>query len=261
MPIPGIFKALAKGARLTAPSSALEHKVPDGERVYAVGDVHGRSDLLRQLIGHIRNDLADFAGTIQVVFIGDYIDRGPDSAGVMDMLMRDIPSAWNAVFLRGNHEEALGDFLAEPRRHAFWLSWGGTQALESYGIPAYGLGGLRAPEALAAELRFALEERGHMPFLEKLELYHTIGGYAFVHAGVRAGIPLEKQLRSDILFIREDFMGRPHGLPYRVIFGHTILPTPLVENDRIGIDTGAFQSGVLTCAVLEGSSVRFLQTS
>lgn len=243
-----------------APSPALEGRVPDGRRVYAVGDVHGRLDLLKTLVGMIEADARGYAGVVTVVFIGDYIDRGPESAGVIALLKGGLPKAWEVVYLRGNHEQAMMDFLKEPGRNAAWLSWGGIQALESYGVPVYGARGLRENAALQAELQHELDGRGHMEFLRATQLKHVIGTYAFVHAGVRANIDLNKQMENDLLFIREDFIGQPHGLPYRIVFGHTIMDEPLVEADRIGIDTGAFQSGILTAVVLEGTDVRFLDT-
>lgn len=236
-------------------------RIPPGLRVYAVGDIHGRADLLETLLEQIRRDAATFKGECVLVFAGDYIDRGPESARVVDILLHGLPKGWSITFLCGNHEDAMLTFLKSPQAGSVWLAWGGVQALESYGVRPYGARGLREAEALAAELRFALQERGHEGFFNTLALSHTIGGYIFVHAGVRAGLALEKQMRSDLLFIREDFVGRPHHLPGRVVFGHTIFANPLVEADRIGLDTGAFQSHILTAAVLEDTDVRFLQTA
>lgn len=243
------------------PSPAVAAEIPAGERVYAIGDVHGRADLLEALLASLQEDARAFAGSITLIMIGDYIDRGPQSAEVVDILLRGLPAGWKTVFLRGNHEHAMLEFLKDPRGMPMWLAWGGVQALESYGVAPYGAMGLRDPDALAAEMRFALEEWGHSRFFEETVLWHRSGGYAFVHAGVRPGVLLEKQLDDDLLFIREDFMKRPHGLPLRVIFGHTIMEKPLIENDRIGIDTGAFMSGILTAVALEGADVRVIQAT
>lgn len=244
-----------------SPPSAPAAHIPDGQRFYAVGDVHGRPDLLRSLLDLIHRDIADFRGSVSLVMIGDYIDRGPSSAEVIDVLLGELPTAWRKVFLRGNHEHAMQAFLDDPHGMPMWLAWGGIQALESYGIPPYGAMGLRNPDALAAELQYALDQRGHSSFFAQTQTWFTAGDYAFVHAGVRPGIPLQKQLDDDLLFIREDFLGRPHLLPFRVVFGHTIFDQPLLLPDRIGIDTGAFSTGVLTAAVLEADQVRFLQTA
>ncbi len=255
----GFLSGLMTGRRLEERRPVAS--VPAGERVYAIGDIHGRNDLLTMLLKMLVQDAKAFTGKVTLVFIGDYIDRGPDSKGVIDTLRKAIPDSWTTVFLRGNHEQAMLDFLVEPQLRAEWLAWGGIQALESYGVPLYGTKGARGPEALATELAHALEETGHKAFYEATTLYHVVGDYAFVHAGVRRGIPLEKQLPSDLIFIRDDFMGRAHDLPYRVVFGHTILPEPMVEADRIGIDTGAFQSGTLTAVRLEGDSVEVIQAT
>jgi serine/threonine protein phosphatase 1 len=243
-----------------APSSAIGAGLPEGQRVYAIGDVHGRSDLLRRMIDLIKQDVAGYTGTVTLVMIGDYIDRGPDSGGVVSLLQNEVSQAWNTVFLRGNHEQAMLDFGEDPEGRPEWLAWGGVQALESYDVTPYGARGLRDPKALAAELEHALAEQGHRAFYEATRLHHVIGPYLFVHAGVRPRVPLTKQMPEDLLFIREDFVGRPHGLPYVVVFGHTIMRAPLNEPDRIGIDTGAYQSNVLTAVVLEGDGRRFLQT-
>lgn len=239
----------------------LSTSIPEGERVYAIGDIHGRNDLLQMLLKKLEVDAQTFKGKITLVCIGDYIDRGPDSKGVIDTLMTQVPTAWQKVFLRGNHEQAMLDFMENPVLRTEWLGWGGVQALESYGIPLYGPKGARAPDALAAELALALEETGHKAFFEATQLTHVSGNYLFVHAGVRRGIPLEKQMANDLIFIREDFIRRAHDLPYRVVFGHTILLEPLVEDDRIGLDTGAFQSGTLTAVKLEGEALEILQAS
>lgn len=232
--------------------------IPAGERVYAVGDIHGRADLLADLLAQIRADAEGYEGRITFVGMGDYIDRGPQSMQVTDLLLTALPDHWHTVFLRGNHEQALLDFLEDPRRSE-WLAWGGLEALASYDIQPFGARGVRDTDALAAELRHVLHEKNHSAFYNGTVLRHVCGGYAFVHAGVRPRVALDNQLPSDLLFIREDFMGRPHGLPYRVVFGHTILPDVLVTDDRIGLDTGAFQSGVLSAVVLEADDVRLLQ--
>lgn len=235
-------------------------RIPDGQRVYAIGDIHGRSDLLVELLGRLKADALGFEGEITLVCVGDYIDRGPDSKGVVDVLLAEIPASWKTVFLRGNHEQAMLDFLAEPATRGEWLAWGGMQALESYGVAPYGARGIRDVAALAAEMRHALEECGQMGFFEKTELAALCGDYMFVHAGVRSGIAADRQMAEDLLFIREDFLGRPHNLPYRVVFGHTIFSDPVIEDDRIGLDTGAFQTGILTALRLEDAEVEVFQT-
>lgn len=241
-------------------AAAAVARIPEGMRVYAVGDVHGRKDLLEDLMAQIKEDARGFRGKITLLFVGDYIDRGPDSAGVVDVLVNDLPKDWNVVALRGNHEEALAWFLADPASKPDWLHWGGIQALESYGVKPYGTHGMRDVHALAAELDHALRECGHRDFLLTRPLHHVVGDYLFVHAGVRPGLALKDQMADDLLFIREDFIGRAHGLPYRVVFGHTILSGVLIEADKIGLDTGAFVSGQLSCVALQDDTVRILAT-
>lgn len=242
-------------------------RIPDNERVYAIGDVHGRSDLLGALLDSIKTDAKGFNGKITLAGIGDYIDRGPDSKGVVETLLRDVPAEWNAVYLRGNHEQAMLDFLETAHlgmRHGArgeWLAWGGVQALDSYGVQPYGPRGMREIDALAAEFDVAMTEAGHKDFYNNTRLSFVCGDYLFVHAGVRRGIPADQQMAQDLLFIREDFLGKPHDLPFRVVFGHTILDEPLIEDDRIGLDTGAFQSGILTAVRLEADTVEVIQAT
>jgi len=233
--------------------------IPEGERVYAIGDIHGRADLLADLLAQLKADAAGYGGHITFVGMGDYIDRGRESMQVVELLCSALPANWGKVFLRGNHEQAMLDFLDDPRRNE-WLAWGGLEALASYNIQPFGARGIRDTHALAAELNHTLRDTKHNDFYNSTVLSYVCGGYAFVHAGVRPRMPLDKQLPSDLLFIREDFLGRPHGLPYRVVFGHTILPDVLLADDRIGLDTGAFQSGMLSAVALEGEDVRVLQT-
>jgi serine/threonine protein phosphatase 1 len=248
------------GGRRIAP------RIPDGQRVYAIGDMHGCHELLAGLLETIKADAKGYRGKITLVGIGDYIDRGPDSKAVVDLLKSDaIPTAWVRVFLRGNHEQAMLDFMATAHlgerggARCEWLAWGGVQALDSYGVAPYGARGMRDIGTLAAELAAVFEDTGHGAFYNETQLSFVCGDYLFVHAGVRRGIPADKQMPEDLLFIREDFLGQPHGLPYRVVFGHTISGEPVIEDDRIGLDTGAFQSGILTAVRLEGERVEVLQ--
>lgn len=241
--------------------------VPEGERVYAVGDIHGCFDQLNDLLEKMKGDAKNYTGKVYLVFIGDYIDRGPHSREVVTALCHPSwPKEWSTVFIRGNHEQGMLDFLANPGLQPEWLNWGGRETLASYGISTMHQGRLRTPESLAPELEEALQDAGHMSFFKATVLQHILGGYAFVHAGVRAGVPMHRQIPNDLLFIREDFIGRDHGLPTRVVFGHTIQrqghqvwPQPLITPDRIGIDTGAYDGGPLTAVRLEGSDVHILQ--
>lgn len=228
---------------------------------YAIGDIHGHAEKLSALLTQIEADAANQTGPITLVTLGDYLNRGPASAKVVQLLRHQLPAAWHTVFLRGNHEQKLLEFLANPAQHADWLGWSGTETCLSYGIKPYGATGLRPAAALAAELQLALQEAGDLAWLQATQLYHQAPPYTFVHAGVRPGLPLAEQMPEDLLYIREDWLNRPHGLPGMVVFGHTIFAKPLQTPDRLGLDTGAYQNGPLTAARLTANHPpTFLQT-
>jgi serine/threonine protein phosphatase 1 len=232
--------------------------LPPGQRIYAIGDVHGCADRLALMHGAIAEDQA--ARPVEhalVIHIGDYIDRGPDSAGVIERLLRPFPSVPGAqpphlVNLIGNHEEMLLAALDDGSRTATarWLANSGGDTLESWGLSWRG-----GPRAW----REAIPPR-HLGFLRGLGLIYRAGGYAFVHAGLRPGVPLEQQQREDMLWIRESFLSWPGRLPAVVVHGHTPEDAPQVKPHRIGIDTGAVLGGPLTCAVLEMDGVAFIRT-
>ena len=237
-------------------------RAPAGRRIYVIGDVHGRADLLRQMQDMVLADAANF-GRCQpvVVYLGDYIDRGLESRQVLDMLLNEPLPGFEEIRLLGNHEQAMLDFLDDPGIGPAWLYYGGAATLYSYGINSHA----RTPEGadrfahLSSELVRALP-RQHVGFLRELQLHHVEGDYLFVHAGIRPGVPLEDQQTEDLLYIRDDFLNYsdPHG--HIVVHGHTITSGPDVRPNRIGIDTGAFATGRLTCLVLDGAERQFLQT-
>lgn len=235
--------------------------VPAGTRVYAVGDIHGRADLLGYLHGMIADDLADRPPErAVVVYLGDYIDRGSDSRGVVETLIRRPLAGVEAVHLMGNHEEFMLRFLEDPGVGQSWILNGGDATLASYGV---------APPAYAADLvemdraRRSLVDNlpaEHLAFLRALGPCHVEGGYVFVHAGIRPGRPIAEQAREDLLWIRGPFLQSRADHGFCVVHGHTITPEVEVRRNRIGIDTGAFRSNRLTSLVLEGGSRRWLQT-
>jgi len=238
-------------------------RIPDGRAVYAVGDIHGRLDLLDKLLERIERDAARLpAGTQrELILLGDYIDRGADSRGVVDRVLTDPLPGFATVRLKGNHEDALLSFIDGLSDGLDWLSYGGLETLLSYGVPLKSL-----PNTLAAsvELRRALSAAlppAHLAFYRACTLHHTVGDYVFVHAGVRPGIALEKQDPVDLMWIRDDFLRSRTALPGRiVVHGHTIVDQPQVREHRIDIDTGAFVSGRLTCLALVGDERRFITT-
>lgn len=229
---------------------------PEGERLYAIGDIHGCAGLLTSLLASIATDGAGVKR--RLIFLGDYVDRGPDSRGVVDQLIAIKTSEPGAIFLKGNHEEAMLGFLAEPDRNEEWLHWGGDKTLESYGVGDI----WRRP---AAELAKDLSENlpaGHRLFLEQLELWRVLGDYAFVHAGFRPGVALDEQKQEDCLWIRTEFHNAaPEARPaHVVVHGHHPVKKPIDAGWRIAVDTGAVWSDALTAVVLEGTTRRFIST-
>lgn len=247
-----------------ASASDLPAAVPAGKRVYAVGDIHGRADLLDDLMRQIDADLTGCDGVAVrplLIFLGDYVDRGADSRGVVERLLR-LAEGWpDTGFLRGNHEQAMLDFLDGAESGRQWLRFGGRETLASYGIDA----DFSADDGAAiAHARQALERAlptAHRMFLRGLGLSVTVGDYFFAHAGIRPGIPLAAQAADDLIWIREPFLSsrRDHGKV--VVHGHSIHYQPEQRGNRIGIDTGAFATGRLTCLVLQERQRRFLVTN
>lgn len=234
--------------------------VPDGTIVYAIGDIHGESAKLDRLHAAIRADAVRRTGARKVaVYVGDYIDRGPDASGVVDRLIEDTLPGFERVFLMGNHEEFLLHFLTVADTWAGWFANGGGATLESYDVDARGPGALFLnPATLQVELRARLPE-AHRAFMESLDLYHIEGDYLFVHAGIRPGRPIERQSPADLLWIRDAFLRSDDDHGHVVVHGHTPSEAPENLRNRIGIDTGAVYGGKLTALVLEGTSRDFIQ--
>jgi serine/threonine protein phosphatase 1 len=227
--------------------------LPPGERVYAVGDVHGCADRLAALHRLIGADLAARpVARPTVIHLGDYIDRGDDSAGVIERLSRDWPAPGPRVInLMGNHEDmfltALDSGRTDAVRH--WLANGGAPTLASWGVPR------RAePRDWPRDIAPA-----HLAFLRALSPRHVQGGYVFVHAGLRPGVALDQQSREDMLWIREPFLSWTGPLPGVVVHGHTPGRDVVTRGNRIGVDTGAVMGGVLSCVVLEDDRMGFLR--
>lgn len=250
-----LFRSRTHAAAPTTPT------VPDGTVLWAVGDIHGRLDLLKPLVEAIVSDLrATVATRRMVVFLGDYIDRGPDSRGVLQLL--EGLSAVQGIewrFLKGNHEQAMLSFLDDPSAGPKWCEYGGDRALRSYG--------LRVPELthrteawarVAADLRHKLAAT-EIAFLKNLELSVSVGGYFFSHAGARPGVALDRQSAKDLMWIRQPFLDSPVGFEQVVVHGHTPATNVFLDARRIGIDTKAYDSGVLSAVRLEGQKRDLLQ--
>jgi len=238
-----------------------EPAVPPGSRVYAIGDVHGRADLLGTLLDKIDADAARHPGKAKrLVFLGDYVDRGPRSKDVIELVLDAAPRGAEVVALMGNHEEMMFRFLRDTAVGRSWMLNGGDATLTSYGIDAPGmLSGAAHYRQAQAELNALLPER-HLRFLQGLAITHVAGDYLFVHAGLRPGVPIDRQEREDLLWIREEFLHSGADFGKVVVHGHSIAHQPVLRPNRIGIDTGAYASNRLTCLVLEGTSREFLGT-
>jgi serine/threonine protein phosphatase 1 len=226
--------------------------LPPGLRVYAIGDVHGCADRLAALHRLVADDArARPAKRTVLVHLGDYVDRGPDSAGVLEVLLAPppVPGA-EAINLIGNHEVMMldaADPLAHPGAWEFWLDNGGTETLASYG-------------AVDHAEPFSLVPERHLALLRRCPLHWSAGDYLFVHAGIRPEVPLDRQDPFDLIWIREPFLSFGGDLPLVVVHGHSPTATPAVRQNRLGIDTGACYGGALTCLVLEERRMGFLST-
>jgi serine/threonine protein phosphatase 1 len=233
----------------------------DGRVGYAVGDVHGRSDLLADMIGLLETrsvDDARLAGPPIVVFLGDYVDRGHDSAGVIELLAAGRPRHCECRFLRGNHEQSLMAFLEDPAANRGWLLQGGAETLISYGVQPPPFNGGREVWLEAARALRARMPAPHLRFLNNLERYVVLGDYAFVHAGVDASRPLEDQTDEALYWSRDAFIASKRPFSHRIVHGHTPVDEPFADGRRIAVDTGAYASGTLTAARFEGEAVTFL---
>jgi serine/threonine protein phosphatase 1 len=232
----------------------------EGHRIYAVGDIHGRLDLARGMFDRIASDLRDRPHPHPlVVCLGDYMDRGPASRGVIQALIELRDSPLPARFLLGNHDSYVSAYLHDPDwydRTYHWLhhNMGGNATLASYGVPDASDGHPAATrDAFAAAFPAA-----HMAFLDACELGFRVGGYFFVHAGIRPGVALDAQERDDLIWIREPFLSHTADFGVKVVHGHTIVPAVEHHPNRIAVDTGGFRTGRLSCVVLEGETVALL---
>jgi len=251
-------------ARLLGPKPTNQRlhgpRTPDGATVWAIGDVHGRLDLLRPLVRVIQEDVPRGGGRMVVVFLGDYIDRGPHSREVIRFLS-ELPDDGNIEwrFLIGNHERTMLDFIEDPSLGPQWCEYGGQATLASYGLKLPNL--KHKPEAwarLAADLdhKLTATERA---FLETLELSVELGDYFFAHAGARPGQPLDRQSARDLMWIRNSFLDSTVGFDRVVVHGHTPAPNVHIDERRIGIDTKAYASGVLSAVRFHGEARDIIQ--
>lgn len=244
------------------------YSTPANTRLYAIGDIHGHLDALDRMHEAIFQDLLDDPAPdhVEIIYMGDYIDRGAENKGVIERLIerRDRGDGVPKTFLKGNHEIAMLDFMSDPLDSSAWLKWGGLETLDSYGIK------LNLEAVLPGEIEKAAKSLAqalpdaHAKFLESTQLFYQSGDYLFVHAGIHPLKSFEHQTEPDFTNIRKPFLDwhkdplyRP--LPYKVVHGHSIEAEPQNLPHRVGLDTGYYKTGVLTCGVFEGSDIRFLQ--
>jgi len=234
---------------------SLPHSTPADTRIYAVGDIHGRADLLAETIARIDDDIRrrPIPHAIEV-YLGDYIDRGPDSKTVIDQLAARIVDT-GAVCLRGNHETLMEEFLRDPGAFRRWQPLGALQTFASYGVDP------PARNETVANLRRRFLDRFprlHQLFLQCLRNSYCCGDFLFVHAGIRPGIAIEHQNPNDLFWIRREFLTSDDDHGRYIVHGHTPVPHPDICTNRINIDTGAWNSGTLTCIAIEGTDILIL---
>jgi serine/threonine protein phosphatase 1 len=235
--------------------------IPEGQRVYAIGDIHGRLDLLDDLLARIdADDAARPTAATTLIFLGDLVDRGPESAGVVENLRQRAAAGGDVRFLLGNHEEVFLHALRDDKLEAlkFFCRIGGRETILSYGIDPDDYDSMDYPELRSALTRLVPEQ--HLAFLETFEDQIVVGDYLFVHAGIRPGVALDAQRPRDLRWIREPFLDHAAPHPNFVVHGHTITADVDMRSNRIGIDTGAYASGRLTALGLQTTDRWVLNT-
>ena len=236
----------------------MEHELHEISRLYVIGDIHGRLDLLDQLIDAIHHDIGARGAESLTVTLGDYVDRGPDSRGVIDRLLKN-PFPGDYIALKGNHEALLQTFLDQPDTGNYWRRLGGLETLNSFGVPVQPIIEEQQYGQAAEKLRTALSPV-QVRFLTSLKTSLTVGRFFLCHAGIRPGIPLDRQSEEDLLWIRDEFLNSELDFGKIVVHGHTPTEQPEFRSNRINIDTGAFATGRLTCLVVDGDAYRIVST-
>lgn len=227
--------------------------------IYAIGDIHGRADLLRLMLERIETDRGGQPG--EIIFLGDYIDRGPDSRGVIDILLRlDEFTSLSPSFIKGNHEATLLDFVAGEPVGPAWAEFGAIDTLVSYGVrpPRH-----KTQAEAWIDVRFALRDalpEAHMDFYAALVTSIDRDPYFFAHAGIDPDKPIDQQSEHDLMWIRKRFLGQDRKLSRFVIHGHSARRSPIIGRSRLGIDTGAYSTGRLTAARIGPAGISLLET-
>jgi len=240
-------------------TDSLRKGLSDGIRVYCIGDIHGRLDLLNDVHAKIINHLIDYTGQPYVVYLGDYVDRGPQSMQVVDCLIDSPLAEVNQVYLLGNHEQTLLQFMygSDLGLAHDWFRFGGLATLQSYGVSLKGIPTNKDIEGIRADL-YEKCPLSHKQFYQTLATHFELDNYYFVHAGIKPKVKLAQQSIEDLLWIREEFLSstRQHGKI--IVHGHSVTEAPEILANRIGLDTGAYASNNLTCAVFEGPDITIL---
>ncbi|MEL6286439.1 MAG: metallophosphoesterase family protein [Pseudomonadota bacterium] len=259
-PAPPPPPASADPVEFQAPTG-IHARAPNGMRIYAIGDIHGRADLLIRLMKLIEQDASDAPEVRKViVFLGDYVDRGFQSRDVIEYLSSGVLNTYETHFIKGNHEYAFEMFLSDPTFGPEWARFGGAETLMSYGIqPPRSKIDKGGWEQVCGQLNHVLPVE-HRRFLNELLLFKELGDYIFVHAGLRPGLSLAEQNERDFMWIRDEFLSDPGAFDRIIVHGHTPITEPHRDYRRIGIDTGAYLTGKLTAAVFTEDDVRFIST-
>jgi len=241
----------------------LDARAPDGIRIYAIGDVHGRLDLLEAMHRRIEAEIEqDRPADWRVIHLGDYVDRGPDSKGVLDFLIDARTRDSRHLMLTGNHDLGFLDFLKAPDADGLFIRYGGIQTAQSYGVTIGGgsawFGKAEAALRQGHAALVAAVPQSHVDFLRSLTFSLSFGDFFFCHAGIRPDVPLESQNPQDLIWIRDIFHNHPGLYPKIVVHGHTPVPEAEVTANRVNVDTLAWQSGNLTALVVDGADKRIL---
>ncbi|MFN3806035.1 metallophosphoesterase family protein [Asticcacaulis sp.] len=249
-------RAFGKPSRSNAPASRIDRLT------YAIGDVHGRNDLLKRLLDIIKEDAEREDEKPRIVMLGDYVDRGDDSAGVLDTILELEGSSWcDTQVLLGNHEEMLKRFLLDSDYGSDWVTFGGDATLASYGVTPPSP---RSETELWVEARKQLSHAmpsAHLSLLRRAALHYTAGDYLFVHGGVKPGVPLDQQGAETFLWIRDEFLKSPKACEKVVVHGHSARQQVSNQNWRIGVDTGAYATGILTAVKLKEATRTFVKST
>jgi serine/threonine protein phosphatase 1 len=253
------LNVLLKNPFKKKPVARLPATLPNNHRLYCIGDIHGRLDLLSALHQKIEEDAEHYKGIKTIVYLGDYVDRGMDSKGTIDCLLEDRFPDFKKVFLLGNHEQLLLQFLLnnDPGIASNWLQYGGLMTLVSYGVEFRGIPTAKDINRIRKEFEEKLPAT-HLSFIQNLRFSYEAGDYFFVHAGIKPKVKLQNQQPEDLIWIRNEFLNSELFHEKIIVHGHSVSSKPEYLPNRIGIDTGAYYSGKLSCAVFEAESCKFL---